>query len=60
MKYGGTMMAYSAIIPSVFVNWKGMNSQQATQHYITATTMLLSLGNALKDILLSYKEVCAF
>eukprot|EP01126_Amoeba_proteus_P053651 TRINITY_DN6552_c0_g2_i9.p1 TRINITY_DN6552_c0_g2~~TRINITY_DN6552_c0_g2_i9.p1 ORF type:complete len:457 (-),score=98.22 TRINITY_DN6552_c0_g2_i9:35-1405(-) len=57
MKYGGTMMAYSAIIPSVFINWKNMNSQQATQHYITSTTMLLSLGNALKDILLSYKEV---
>jgi len=57
MKYGGSMMAYTVVIPSVFVNWKRMNSQQAMQHYLTATTMLLGLGNALKDIALSYKEV---
>jgi ABC-type uncharacterized transport system fused permease/ATPase subunit len=57
MKYGGTMCAYSAIIPSVYINWKGMTTQQATQHYLTATNMLLSLGTSLKDIILSYKEV---
>uniref|UniRef100_A0A6B2L0G9 ABC transporter domain-containing protein n=1 Tax=Arcella intermedia TaxID=1963864 RepID=A0A6B2L0G9_9EUKA len=57
MKYGGSMMAYCAVIPSVFVNWKQMNSQQSVQHYLTVTTMLLGLGNALKDIMLSYKEV---
>jgi len=34
-----------------------MTTQQATQHYLTATNMLLSLGSSLKDIILSYKEV---
>jgi len=57
MKYGGSMMAYTAVVPSIFENWKKMNSQQAVQHYLTVTTMLLGLGNALKDIILSYKEV---
>jgi hypothetical protein len=57
MKYGGTMCAYSCIIPSVYVNWTGMSNQQAMGHYLTITSMLISLGNALKDVILSYKEV---
>lgn len=57
MKYGGLMMAYTAIIPSVYLDWKKMTSHQATQHYLVSSTLLASLGNALKDIALSYKEV---
>lgn len=57
MKYGGSMCAYSCIIPSVYVNWAGMTNQQAMGHYLTITSMLLTLGNALKDVILSYKEV---
>jgi len=57
LKYGGMMLAYSLIIPSVFYNWTKMDSHSITQHYIQNTTLLTMLGNAIKDVLISYKEV---
>eukprot|EP00008_Paramoeba_atlantica_P007294 CAMPEP_0201499624 /NCGR_PEP_ID=MMETSP0151_2-20130828/77019_1 /ASSEMBLY_ACC=CAM_ASM_000257 /TAXON_ID=200890 /ORGANISM="Paramoeba atlantica, Strain 621/1 / CCAP 1560/9" /LENGTH=507 /DNA_ID=CAMNT_0047892107 /DNA_START=249 /DNA_END=1772 /DNA_ORIENTATION=- len=56
LKYGGSMMAYTIIIPSVYCNWAGVSGHDATQHYLEATTLLLGLGNAVKDIMTSYKE----
>ena len=51
LKYGGSMMAYTIIIPSIYGNWRNLSGHDATQHYLEATTLLLGLGNAVKDIM---------
>lgn len=59
LKYGSLMCAYSAVIPSVYLGWKERTDMEATEHYITTSTLLGSLGGAVKDVALSYKQIAS-
>eukprot|EP01091_Cochliopodium_minus_P008374 TRINITY_DN1886_c0_g1_i1.p1 TRINITY_DN1886_c0_g1~~TRINITY_DN1886_c0_g1_i1.p1 ORF type:complete len:650 (+),score=200.56 TRINITY_DN1886_c0_g1_i1:280-2229(+) len=62
VKYGGTMFAYSMLIPAVYFGRNGIEKKttaQTMQYYLTATQLFISLGTACKHLLLSYKEILA-
>jgi hypothetical protein len=54
------MMAYSMLIPAVYLGTQGLKgkpSTQVMQYYLTCTQLFLSLGNATKNLVLSYKSI---
>jgi len=54
------MMAYSMLIPAVFLGTQGLDGKPATeimQYYLTCTQLFVSLGSACKNLVLSYKRV---
>ena len=62
VKYGGTMFAYSMLIPAVYFGRHGIdkkNTAQTMQYYLTSTQLFISLAGACKHLLLSYKEILA-
>ena len=60
VKYGGTMMAYTMLLPTVYLGMRGMANAdgfEITGYYLTATQLLINLGTACKHLVLSYRRI---
>lgn len=62
VKYGGSMVAYSMLMPAVYLGLfglKGKSAPEVMEYYLTSTQLFVSLGNACKHLVLSYKRIQA-
>jgi len=50
LKYGGAMCAYSILIPGVYLGDAAATESSVTAHYMTQTSLLISLANAVMDL----------
>eukprot|EP00793_Prasinoderma_coloniale_P000611 PRCOL_00003760-RA len=62
VKYGGTMAAFSMMLPAVYLSnrksTKGKNMVETTGYYLVATALFKALGDACKELYMSsYKGV---
>jgi len=60
VKYGGSMMAYSMLIPAIYLGHSKYSSKSAShimQYYLTCTHLLVALGGACKNLVLCYKRI---
>ena len=60
VKYGATMVAYSMMMPAVYLGLHGLAGKSAPeimQYYITSSALFVALGNACKHLVLSYKHI---
>jgi len=60
VKYGATMVAYSMMMPAVYLGLYGLEGKTAPeimQYYITSSALFVALGNACKHLVLSYKHI---
>ena len=49
-RYGGAMCAYSILIPGVYLGDAAASESSVTAHYMTQTSLLISLANAVTDL----------
>jgi len=62
VKYGATMVAYSMLIPAVYLGThglKGKSTSDVMEYYFTCTQLFVALGQACKHLVLSYKRIQA-
>ena len=62
VKYGASMVAYSMMIPAVYLGLQGLKGKSTAdimQYYLTSTQIFLALGAACKHLVLSYKRIQA-
>eukprot|EP01114_Cavostelium_apophysatum_P017844 TRINITY_DN5390_c0_g1_i3.p1 TRINITY_DN5390_c0_g1~~TRINITY_DN5390_c0_g1_i3.p1 ORF type:complete len:519 (+),score=144.67 TRINITY_DN5390_c0_g1_i3:130-1686(+) len=62
VKYGASMVAYSMLIPAVYLGQHGLKGKPTSyimEYYITSTQLFISLGTACKHLVLSYKRIQA-
>jgi len=62
VKYGASMVAYSMLIPAVYLGkqgLKGKSTSEIMEYYLTATQLFVALGAACKHLVLSYKRIQA-
>ena len=60
VKHGASMVAYSMMMPAVYLGLQGLKGKSAPeimQYYITSTSLFLALGTACKHLVLSYKRI---
>eukprot|EP01096_Ripella_sp_DP13-Kostka_P015549 TRINITY_DN7348_c0_g1_i1.p1 TRINITY_DN7348_c0_g1~~TRINITY_DN7348_c0_g1_i1.p1 ORF type:complete len:727 (+),score=355.64 TRINITY_DN7348_c0_g1_i1:147-2327(+) len=60
VKYGASMVAYSMMMPAIYLGTQGMKGKSAPeimQYYITSTQLFVALGTACKHLVLSYKRI---
>lgn len=60
VKYGASMMAYSMLMPAIYLGLqglKGKSSPEIMQYYLTSTQLFVALGTACKHLVLSYKRI---
>eukprot|EP01088_Endostelium_zonatum_P010663 TRINITY_DN241_c0_g1_i1.p1 TRINITY_DN241_c0_g1~~TRINITY_DN241_c0_g1_i1.p1 ORF type:complete len:669 (+),score=158.34 TRINITY_DN241_c0_g1_i1:80-2086(+) len=60
IKYGGTMFAYSMLIPAVYLGFNDLDKKPAIEvmeYYLTATQLFVALGTACKLLVLSHKQL---
>lgn len=60
VKYGAAMVAYSMMMPAVYLGLHGLKGKSAPeimQYYITSTSLFVALGTACKHLVLSYKRI---
>jgi len=60
VKYGSSMVAYSMLIPAVYLGMKGLKGKSTSaimEYYLTSTQLFIALGNACKNLVLSYKRI---
>lgn len=50
LKYGGAMCAFSMLIPSVYMDRSNKSGQQITSEYLSQSSLLGALANAVKDL----------
>ena len=50
LKYGGAMCAFSMLIPSVYMDTTNKSGQQITSEYLSQSSLLGALANAVKDL----------
>jgi ATP-binding cassette subfamily D (ALD) protein 3 len=58
--YGAAMVAYSLMMPTVYLGLHGLKDQSAPEimkYYITSTNLFVALGAACKHLVLSYKRI---
>ena len=60
VKHGASMVAYSVMMPAVYLGLYGLKGKPAPEimrYYITSTSLFIALGNACKHLVLSYKRI---
>jgi len=60
VKHGASMVAYSMMMPAVYLGLHGLKGKSAPEimeYYITSTSLFIALGTACKNLLLSYKRI---
>merc|ERR1712137_603062 len=60
VKHGASMVAYSVMMPAVYLGLYGLKGKSAPEimrYYITSTSLFIALGNACKNLVLSYKRI---
>ena len=60
VKHGASMVAYSVMMPAVYLGLYGLKGKSAPEimrYYITSTSLFIALGNACKHLVLSYKRI---
>lgn len=60
VKYGAAMVAYSLMMPTVYLGLHGLKDKSAPEimkYYITSTNLFVALGAACKHLVLSYKRI---
>ena len=50
LKYGGAMCAYSILIPGVYLGDPRASESSVTAYYMSQTSLLISLANAVTDL----------
>ena len=63
LKYGGAMCAFSMLIPSVYMDTTNKSGQQITSEYLSQSSLLGALANAVKDLtdsITCYNELLGF
>eukprot|EP01116_Phalansterium_solitarium_P008385 TRINITY_DN2223_c0_g1_i1.p2 TRINITY_DN2223_c0_g1~~TRINITY_DN2223_c0_g1_i1.p2 ORF type:complete len:430 (-),score=198.35 TRINITY_DN2223_c0_g1_i1:127-1416(-) len=60
VKYGASMVAYTMLIPAVYLGLyglKGKSTSEVMEYYLTSTQLFVALGAACKNLVLSYKRI---